>query len=266
MRRSWRFRLMAIPDHFSPSVSIILTTRDRPRLLPVALACYRHQTYSNRELIVVDDGELYPADAQAVAEAGGRLIRVVPGTMLGAKLNRGLEEAQGEWCQKMDDDDWYAPDFLERMIAAVAEDRREICRPVFAILVPFLFFEVARWEVRRSIRNNAPGATLLFAREDWREQPFRAVPQDEDVWFFRDRQHAGVAPLRVRALESFLAVRHQGTVRDRGHTWTRQGDGQTLEDYLHDRPLYRRSPDDLLPEWALAIYRELHSELRRASK
>ena len=57
---------------------MILTTRDRPRLLPLALRYYREQTYQPRELLVVDDGAAHPADDAAVAAAGGRLLRVPP--------------------------------------------------------------------------------------------------------------------------------------------------------------------------------------------
>src|SRR5262249_4001230 len=71
----------------APLVSVILTTRDRPRFLAVALACYRRQTYPHRELIVVDDGDDFPADEARIAAVGGRLLRVEPGTPLGAKLN-----------------------------------------------------------------------------------------------------------------------------------------------------------------------------------
>src|SRR5438067_2340937 len=219
----------------TPSVSVILTTRDRPRLLGIALRCYQHQTYPRRELIVVDDGVAFPADADAVAAVGGRLIRVEPGTPLGTKLNRGVSVARGRLCQKMDDDDWYAPEFLETMVSALLASQAVVCRPTLAFLMGFLFFDVARWEVRRSIENNVPGATLLFAREDWEGRGFRGLPQDEDVWFLLDQVRAGVMLLPVPGLETFMAVRHRGHGRDRGHTWTRQSDGQTLEEYLHER-------------------------------
>jgi glycosyltransferase involved in cell wall biosynthesis len=244
-----------------PLISVILTTRDRPRLRNIALRCFSHQEYGNRELIVVDDGDRDPVDPRSVEQLGGRLIRVPPGTPLGAKLNRGVEEARGRWCQKMDDDDWYAPDFLDSMMSALAQQRQLVCRPAIAILSPFLFFDVARWELRQSGARIAPGATLLFAREDWAQQPFRAVPRDEDVWFVRDQQSAGLEVVEVRALETYLAVRHQGSTADRGHTWTHQTDGKVLEDGLTDRPAHARRPEDLLPEWALAVYRPLHQEL-----
>jgi glycosyltransferase involved in cell wall biosynthesis len=250
------------PRGFRPLISVVLTTRERPRFLSVALACYRHQTYPSRELIVVDDGEAYRADAREVEAAGGRLIRMPAGTALGTKLNRGIEEARGAWCQKMDDDDWYGPGFLEAMVSALAEARTQICRPAVAFVMPFLFFDLSRWEIRRSIVNNLPGATLLFEREDWEHRPFRPLSQDEDFWFLRDQTCSGAIALPVRSpgsLHSFLAVRHRGILRDRGHTWVRESDGRPLEEYLRERPLYQ-SPEDLLPDWAIRFYQELRKE------
>src|SRR5579883_2302880 len=236
-----------------PLVSVVLTTRDRPRFLPVALACYRHQTYQNRELIVVDDGDAHPLDAAQVAAAGGKLVRAAPGTPIGTKLNLGIEQSRGPWCQKMDDDDWYAPDFLASMVAGVMERRREICRPVVAHVAPFLFFDLARWEIRQSIKLNVPGATLFFARSDWEHRPFRPLMNDEDLWFQLDLYREGARPQRIEAIESFIAVRHRMARGERGHTWVDQWDGRSLEQYLQERPLYR-TPEELLPEWALNTY------------
>ena len=131
---------------FQPLVSVVLTTRDRPRFLPLALAGYQQQTYPHRELIVVDDGEQFPVSGAEVAAAGGRLLRVAPGTPLGSKLNTGIAAARGRLIQKMDDDDWYGPGFLAAMVAALAERWHVACRPTLAFLSPFLFFDLARWE------------------------------------------------------------------------------------------------------------------------
>jgi glycosyltransferase involved in cell wall biosynthesis len=245
----------------SPHVSVILTTRDRPRLFSIALACYAHQTYGERELIVVDDGDRFPVDRAAVEAVGGRLIRVPSGTPLGTKLNIGARAARGLLCQKMDDDDWYAPHFVETMIATADAQRSQVCRPTLSFLTPFLFFHLAQWEVRRSVDRNFPGATLMFAREDWEEHPFRPLPRDEDVWFFSDQTRHGVSPLPVDAPETFLAVRHGKPGSDRGHTWTHQGDGRSLEEYIRERPLHEVELEDLLPEWALAAYADLRADL-----
>src|SRR4051794_29626556 len=100
-------------------VSVVLTAHDRPRFLPLALTCYQQQSYPARELIVVDDSSYFGVSEQAVAAAGGRLLRLPGGTPLGTKLNAGLEQASGPLCLKMDDDDWYGPLFLKTMVEAL---------------------------------------------------------------------------------------------------------------------------------------------------
>jgi hypothetical protein len=161
----------------------------------------------------------------------------------------------------MDDDDWYAPRFLETMVSSVLASWRIVCRPTLAFLMPFLFFDLARWEVRRSIQVNIPGATLLFGPDDWEGRQFRPVRRDEDVWFLLDQVRAGEATQPVNAPELFLAVRHGGAIHDRGHTWTHQGSGEQLEEYLTRRPVYDGGPEALLPDWALLAYREIQRDL-----
>jgi glycosyltransferase involved in cell wall biosynthesis len=244
-----------------PLVSIILPTRDRPRLLATTLECYRLQTYPHRELIVLDDGEEHPVGPAAIEALGGRLIRVEAGTTLGAKLNRGAGEARGSFCQKMDDDDWYAPAFLETMVSAVLTNQREVCRPTLAFLKPFLFFDLAHWEIRQSGPSDASGATFFFSREDWQERPFRGVRGDEDLWFFLDQLRLGTTLLPVDAPQTYLAVRHRAATNNRGHTWTRHHSGRSLDQDLLERPLRPGGPEALLPAWALEFYRDFRREL-----
>ena len=244
-----------------PRVSVILTTRDRPQFLPLALAGYRHQTYpaNDRELIVVDDGNRFPVSEPETQAAGGRLVRLPPGTPLGSKLNTGIEQARGQLIQKMDDDDWYGPAFLSAMTAALDDAWRVACRPTLFFLSPFLFFDLARWHIRRSVAGHLPGATLLFPRDLWQEQPFRPLPGDEDVWFLLDQARLGASAVTVDAIESFLAVRHSELSADRGHTWTHQGSGVALDDYTLRLEPYGRSPEELLPAWALETYRAIRN-------
>lgn len=245
-----------------PRVSVILTTRDRPQFLPLALAGYRQQTYParERELIVVDDGDRFPADERAVTDAGGRLLRVEPGTPLGSKLNAGIDVARGRLIQKLDDDDWYGPGFLAAMIAALETSWRDACRPTLLFLSPFLFFDLLRWEIRRSVDGHMPGATLLFPRDQWEEQPFRPLPGDEDVWFLLDHKRLGASTVTMDVIDTYLAVRHAGLNVDRGHTWTHQGSGEPLDDYTLRLSPYGRSPEELLPAWAITAYRALRDQ------
>jgi glycosyltransferase involved in cell wall biosynthesis len=240
---------------------MVLATRDRPRLLSIALACYRQQTYPNRELIIVDDGAVSPVSSDAVCGVDGRLVRLPVDTPVGAKLNAGLQVARGTLCHKMDDDDWYAPEFLERMVDAWVAHRRAVCTPTIAYVQPYLVFDVAQWEIRRAPRTLAVGATLVFAREDWAERQFRAVRRDDDSWFISDQSRLGRVVVPVDAIETFLSVRHGGTAGNRGHTWTAQADGRPLEDAFRKYERWNSRPEDLLPESALGVYRALRRDL-----
>jgi glycosyltransferase involved in cell wall biosynthesis len=226
----------------------------------VALACFRHQTYDPLELIVVDDGQRYPVDEADVREAGGRLIRLDSVTPLGAKLNLGISAGRGRLCAKMDDDDWYGPGYVEAMVAAIERRSTRVCRPTIAFMGQFLFFQLVSWEMRVAPPNRFPGATLVFAREDWEERPFRTVAEHEDSWFLEDQMALGVSALPVMARDLFVAVRHRGGA-ERGHTWTQQWDGRRLDDdFLQECERYG-APEDLLPEWAINAYRELQRDL-----
>lgn len=246
---------------FTPLVSVVLTTRDRPRFLALALAGYEQQSYPHRELIVVDDGERFPVAETQVAAVGGRLLRLQPGTPLGCKLNAGVELGRGQLVQKFDDDDWYGPDFLTAMVGALGERWTVACRPTLAFLTPFLFFDLARWEVRRSLPMHLPGATILFPRDLWQEQPFRPLPGDEDVWFMLDHTRLGASILPVDAIDTYLAIRHAELGADRGHTWTHQGTGEPLDDYTRRLEPYGRPPEALLPDWALTAYRSIRANV-----
>ena len=237
-----------------PKVSMILTTRDRPRFMEMAFACFRHQTYPNRELIVVDDGDQQPVDEQAARHVGATLIRVEPGTPLGDKLNIGCDAASGFLCQKMDDDDWYGPDFEVTMVQALLGRWTDSCKPCLGIVTPFRFFNLPSWEVRQTPAGNVPGATLIFPRQDWLEYPFRSLPGDEDVWFFLDHMAHGATIARVPATEHYMAIRHRGLHTERGHTWVNQWTGQALEDDLLGLDLVPGGPEALLPRWAIEFY------------
>ena len=112
-----------------PTVSCLMVTANRRRLCRRAIRCYNRQTYPNRELVVVDDGEqdLTPA-LTAVPEQELRYVELPSNEdyVLGHLRNVALDAASGELCAQWDDDDWYHPERLERQ-AQVLQDGNDAC-------------------------------------------------------------------------------------------------------------------------------------------
>lgn len=247
-----------------PLVSVVLTTRDRPTFLRIALRCYQHQTYPSRELIVVDDGDRFPASEAAVRAAGGRLLRVPPGTLLGEKLNIGCAEARGVFLQKMDDDDWYGQHFLEAMVRRILMEWQVACSPALAFIQPILFFSLGTWEIRRSSPRESAGGTLCFPRSLWQERPFRHLSLQEDFWFLMDAHRLGARWLPVRDDRAYLNVRHNSRLDHQQHLWTRQWDTSPMEEHVRRLESAEIEPDTILPPWALAEYRAIHDQILAA--
>lgn len=233
-----------------PLVSIILATRDRPRFLGLALRYCAWQTWPDRELIVVDDGTT-PADISP--EIGARHIILREETPLGTKLNLGVDACRGRIVVKMDDDDYYARDFLERMVTGCLR------RPVSAVsfLQPFLFFDLSSFSVRCADAGRCSGATLTFWRELWEQRPFRDASCAVDADFLLDHgadSRDESTFTRVSGIESFLQVRHGA------HTWNDMPGGERVADYVARLPLYSKPIEALVPAWVERRYRDLALE------
>src|SRR5947208_13266724 len=99
-------------------VSCVMATKDRPAFARQALRCFLRQTYSPAELIVVDDGK-EPVEDVFSGVPGVRYLRLQDQTSTGNKLNLGIAFARGSVIQKLDDDDYYHPDFLAWSVNAL---------------------------------------------------------------------------------------------------------------------------------------------------
>ena len=109
-----------------PTVSVVVPTHDRRRLLGQTLASILRQREVDLEVLVVDDGSS-DGTAEAVAGLGDarvRLLRHPTPQGVAAARNRGIAEAAGAWLAFCDDDDLWAPDKLARQLQAAHQTGR----------------------------------------------------------------------------------------------------------------------------------------------
>ncbi|HEX5431834.1 MAG TPA: glycosyltransferase family 2 protein [Bryobacteraceae bacterium] len=117
-----RFDHAACSDVFSPQVSVLMLTCNRPQFLSRAIQSIIGQSFENWELIVVHDGpnERTAALMKEWVKRDARIRychREQTGNIANA-CNYGISRARGEYIAILDDDDyWVANDKLAKQVA-----------------------------------------------------------------------------------------------------------------------------------------------------
>jgi glycosyltransferase involved in cell wall biosynthesis len=107
-------------------VSVVIPTYNRAQYVTKAIESVLAQTYTDYEIIVVDDGST--DDTLGVLQAYAGRIRVIRQENAGpsAARNAGIEAARGRWIAFLDSDDEWLPRKLAVQMADVAR-RPELC-------------------------------------------------------------------------------------------------------------------------------------------
>ena len=103
----------------TPSVSVIIPAYNRFPMLCEAIDSVFAQTYSDYELIVVDDGSTDKTGTIPDLYKGKLHYIYQENSGPSAARNRGAVEARGEWTAFLDSDDLWQPEKLERQRAAM---------------------------------------------------------------------------------------------------------------------------------------------------
>lgn len=104
-----------------PRVSVVIPVYNAAKFISATLDSVKAQTYTDWELIVVDDGST--DDTKALVDAwlartgaAGRCLRQ-PNGRIAAARNAGIKAASGELIAPLDHDDLWTPDKLARCVA-----------------------------------------------------------------------------------------------------------------------------------------------------
>jgi glycosyltransferase involved in cell wall biosynthesis len=194
-----------------PLVSIITPTFGREEYLAQTLRWVRAQSYPRIEWLILDDSPAPAALFADIADARIRYEHIGERLSIGEKRNRLIARAGGDYLAHFDDDDYYAPRFLETMIARLESNTAD-----FANLSSWYLFDLRHdffgfWDLKRTTglhylcyadglrlnnftpQNNAAladnylgyGFTYVYRRRVWEATPFAAVDWGEDAQFVR---------------------------------------------------------------------------------
>lgn len=126
LEREYIDKFRSTHDKNKPKVSIITPTWNRQEMIVDAIRSVQNQTYTNWEMIVIDDGstdntvevvhEIKKQDSRV------RLIEPGRGGVCRAR-NSGLNEVTGEYVAFLDSDNVWRKDFLQTMIGAMIAEQ-----------------------------------------------------------------------------------------------------------------------------------------------
>lgn len=107
-----------------PEISVIVPVYNAEKYLRECVDSILHQTITDIELILVDDGSTDGSpvicDQYAAEDARVKAIHKPNGRAASAR-NAGLRAATGEYVAFVDSDDWISPDMYEKMLEADAD-------------------------------------------------------------------------------------------------------------------------------------------------
>ncbi|MEG3847883.1 glycosyltransferase [Microcoleus sp. herbarium19] len=162
----------------TPQVSVIIPAYNGDRYIVQAVESVFAQTYTNWEIIVIDDGSTDETH-QVLQPYFDRICYIYQQNRgVAAARNRGIQEAKGEFIAFLDQDDFFAPDKLAAQIALFRQQPslgivnsgwRVVNEQGGAIseIKPWLYFpklDLETWIVQMPV---LPGA-MIFSRQ-WLE-------------------------------------------------------------------------------------------------
>ena len=109
-----------------PAVSVIIPAYRASRDIADALASVFSQTFTDFEVVVVDDGSPDAAELEAAIAPFRSRIRFIAQSNLGAGAarNTAIRASTGRLLAFLDADDRWTAGFLERQVALIESDRR----------------------------------------------------------------------------------------------------------------------------------------------
>lgn len=171
-----------------PLVSCIMPTVDRQPFIQNAIKQFFDQTYSNKQLIIVDTGRIpiqYESDRRIT-----HIFLPNDKTPLGTIRNTCCKFSSGSIIVHWDDDDLNHPDRISIQVEALLNDCSDVC----GIQDPIFFNDLGQEWKYKGPDNWVLGASLAYTREFWNKVEFEALRIGEDDIFVSQTRHISVIP------------------------------------------------------------------------
>lgn len=187
-----------------PLISCIMPTANREKFIPQAIAYFLDQDYPNAELIIIDDGA-QSVESLIPIHPKIRYFYTEPLGTIGVKRNIACEKANGQIIMHWDDDDYYAPDWISTIVAALLSSGADIAGMNRVLFYSPITDATFMYEDTEEDKPWLCGATMTFHKSFWEKHKFADLQVGEDydfVW------NTGAKVVAVDYLHGFIAILH----------------------------------------------------------
>lgn len=153
-------------------LSIIIPCYNNPGTIATAVNSAVKQTYSNKEIIVVDDGSNRETkEVLATLKSSIDILLTQENKGPSAARNKGIERASGRYILVLDADDYFEPDFAEKAIEVLESNSQ--CKLVtcygrwFELDKKSVIHRPAGGGINKFMYQSAAFGSTLFRKKDW---------------------------------------------------------------------------------------------------
>lgn len=217
-----------------PKISCLTVTESRLILLKQAIQCYLHQTYPNKELVIVADGAPLYKDAikqyvSFLKRPDIRLILLEQRHNLGQLRNISIEEAHGPIIIQWDDDDLYHPKRLELQYNYLTSQKADAC----LLSDQLSFFEQSRemywvnWVPHSNFPMHQvfPGSIMAVKDSRFRypEEGQYSIQGEDSIFLSQYYEKAKMAALSGKGFIYVYRYHGKNTFPKEHHQWVAKG-------------------------------------------
>lgn len=228
-----------------PDVTVAIPSHDRHVQVRLAVDALARQDYLGPIRLVVVDDSSPPLSQSDVGPA--ELVSCPRGSPLGRKLNIASSLARTDVFVKADDDDWFGPGFVRKMVGALVRGAD------VAFVQPFRILDLATWSVCNADPDRCSGSGITTWVRHLTVSPFRDRRAQVDGHFFADALDAGCRFIDVDVGDDYLYVRNKAAP----HLWNYLPDGEKVSEYIARLESAGLPPESLLPAEVVVALRQL---------
>lgn len=119
-------------------ISCICITNNSTSSLKRAINCFKSQTYSNKELVVLFESDNLETKNFLLDLEDPQILMIEinhqPKLTLGELRNIAINKSNGEYFCQWDDDDWYSADRLEYQMSSLRLNYKSVCMLTYWIM------------------------------------------------------------------------------------------------------------------------------------